>query len=523
MILYHTPGALAIDCPRQYNGGMKLQYTKPRPLAVYLFCLACAAAILMFCSKSSFLYPFNDWEDANILFTMGRGMMQGRVPYRDLYDQKGPLSFFLYGLASLITSRSYTGLYILETLSISGFLYFSYRIITLYEERNAIFCLPPLGALVASAMSFAHGGSIEELSLAALAFSFYDILRHCKKEYPTPMPLWRLLAHGALAGCLLWMKYTMLGFYIAWIAMLFIALLIGKQIGRAFLSCLVFLCGMALAALPWLAYFWKNGALDDLFRYYFLYNIFDYSGEAPRSVFAVLLNIGKDTLATFRRNPQYSLLIALGVFWLSFARGAKAKPLEKWTVWALCVLSCAGIYIGTLGYRYYGVVLTVFACLGAVPLLRLYNRYAAPSLTGRKRAAFAAAAVCVLSIALCPLLSDNAYMLGQAREDLPQYQFAALMRERAKEMPPTLLSYQMMDFGFYMTLGYEPDFRYFSRLNIAGDEIRAEQTRYLDEGLTEFVVTRQTPLTHENYDFVAQSAYYYEGAIQTFYLYQRGS
>lgn len=54
------------------------------------FCLVTAFAGLMICSRSSFLYPYNDWNDANSYFTMGKGMMNGLVIYRDLYDQKGP-------------------------------------------------------------------------------------------------------------------------------------------------------------------------------------------------------------------------------------------------------------------------------------------------------------------------------------------------------------------------------------------------------------------------------------------------
>ena len=489
-------------------------------LPAYLFCLLSAALIMMFCTKSSFLYPFNDWEDANILSTMGRGMMNGRVPYLDLYDQKGPFAFFLYGLASLISGKSFIGLYIIETLCFSGFLYFSWRSIGLFEKQNAIYAIPLFGALVASAMSIAHGGSVEELCLPALAFSLYDILRYYRLEYPGPMPFWRLLLHGALAGCLLWTKYTMLGFYIAWIAVLFIALLIQKRVGRAFLSCLVFLGGMLAVTVPWLLYFQANGALGDMFRYYFLYNIFDYSGEAARGPLAILLNIGQNTLATFRRNPQYSLLIALGVIWLTFFKGAKATKLEKWNVWALCVFSCVGIYIGALGYRYYGVVLTVFASLGVVPLLRLYNRYAAPRLSGKKAAPAVAVGVFALAIALCPLLSDNAYMLGMKKDDLPQYQLTARMRELSGEEKPSVLCYQMMDGGFYLLTGCEPEFRCFTKLNIAGGEIGEAQRGYLDEGRVMFAVTRDYRLSHENYKQVGETSYYYEGGQTTHYLYQ---
>lgn len=44
------------------------------PLAAY--CLLVAAGCLLVCSKSSPLYPINDWSDANIYFSMGKGMAQ---------------------------------------------------------------------------------------------------------------------------------------------------------------------------------------------------------------------------------------------------------------------------------------------------------------------------------------------------------------------------------------------------------------------------------------------------------------
>ena len=59
------------------------------------FALLVSFAVLTVCSKNSFLYPMNDWVDVNCFFTVGRGITHGLVPYRDLYDQKGPLLYFV--------------------------------------------------------------------------------------------------------------------------------------------------------------------------------------------------------------------------------------------------------------------------------------------------------------------------------------------------------------------------------------------------------------------------------------------
>ena len=42
---------------------------------------------LLICSKNSPLYPYNDWVDGNAFFTMGKGMFNGKVPYKDLFEQ----------------------------------------------------------------------------------------------------------------------------------------------------------------------------------------------------------------------------------------------------------------------------------------------------------------------------------------------------------------------------------------------------------------------------------------------------
>ena len=69
-----------------------------------VFC--CAVAAVSVCSLSSPLYAFNTWVDANCFMTVGKSMLYGLVPYRDLYEQKGPLLYALYALCYLVSHRS---------------------------------------------------------------------------------------------------------------------------------------------------------------------------------------------------------------------------------------------------------------------------------------------------------------------------------------------------------------------------------------------------------------------------------
>ena len=99
---------------------------------------------ITFVSASSPLYPFNPWDDANCFFTLGRGIIHGMVPYRDLYEQKGPLLYFIYALATLITEKSFIGAWIAECIMASLFAIFSWKTAKLFTDppKFAISIIP---------------------------------------------------------------------------------------------------------------------------------------------------------------------------------------------------------------------------------------------------------------------------------------------------------------------------------------------------------------------------------------------
>ena len=88
----------------------------------YFYCLLIAIIFISICSKSSFLYPLNNWDDANSFFTMGKGMANGLMIYKDLFEQKGPLLYLIHAIAYLISNDTFLGVFIFEVISFSIFL-----------------------------------------------------------------------------------------------------------------------------------------------------------------------------------------------------------------------------------------------------------------------------------------------------------------------------------------------------------------------------------------------------------------
>ena len=124
-----------------------------------LLALLCATLALLIATSSSPLYAANFWTDTNIYFTIGRGMTRGLMPYRDLFDHKGPLLFMLYALGAAISDTSFIGVFILEALSLAAAVYAGWRTVSLFGEgRLTLLSMPILAAVVCCCTAFTQGG-----------------------------------------------------------------------------------------------------------------------------------------------------------------------------------------------------------------------------------------------------------------------------------------------------------------------------------------------------------------------------
>ncbi len=487
---------------------------------VFPVCFLMAAVFLLLCSKSSPLYPLNEWVDANIYFSIGKGMIHGRVPYLDLYDQKGPTAFLLYGLASLVSGSSFFGVYLLETIAFSFFLYASYRIVSLYTERWALAALPVISAFVLGSLSFSHGGSFEELMMPLFAWSLYDSLRYFKNDHPAPVTLNMIALNALFAGVMLFGKFTLLAFYVAWMGVIAVSQLAARHYKRAVTASLLFLAVMFAAGIPWVVYFGLNGGLKDFFHYYFYQNMFGYSWTDDSSALSVIFVIVKSVGAFFYRNLQIALPIVFGFVWYVILLWKKTKIVEKINVVLLFLLLACAIYMGGQGYRYYGLVLTPFMALGFAPLIQYLGRV---SVLAKKawlrRAMFGALSVAMLGFGL--LISDNRYMLSIPREETPQARFAAIMDERKTEDEITLFCYACPDAGFYLAADIIPAYRFFAKVNVDLPELRQAQDGYIAERSAEFIVTRNRDEAINGYNLIETQEFWSEEQTDTFRLYQR--
>ena len=197
---------------------LKWDQQKQESLCIFLYFIVAAVTVLLLATRSSFLYPCNNWDDANSYFSVGKAIFNGKLPYREVFDQKGILLYFLYGLCYLISHTTFAGVFVMECILSFFDLVGIYRILLLYMRRNTALVLAPLPlAMVFASYSFYWGGAAEEICFPFLVWGLYFGLRYFKKEYPhKAMDSRTLVVAGVLAGVVANIKFTVLGFFFAW-------------------------------------------------------------------------------------------------------------------------------------------------------------------------------------------------------------------------------------------------------------------------------------------------------------------
>ncbi len=461
------------------KSGNRCTYVTKRQLAVIILT---AAATMTICTQSSPLYPLNTWDDANCFFTMGKSMLHGKVLYKDLYEQKGPLLYMLHALAALVSETSFLGVYFLEIIAAVFFLYFSFKIMRLYSGSISIFILPVMSLLVYTAYAFRCGDSAEELCLPFYAFAIYVGLKGIRKN--TCPTMLECFAVGATAVCILWIKYNMLGFYVGWVIVPIYLLMKSRNIKNLFKMFGMILAGVAAVSLPILLYFVVNSALSDLWTVYFYNNIFSY-GKVTEDGAGVFGNIikGINFIFTYAA-PTFALIIA------GFLALIKRKEKGETVFFVLSVLGTLALtFIGRRQFPYYSLIFSAFLPIGLAAAYNAVHDLVCSRVNREVKKIFlrtGAAATCVLCVLLTYKYSGNTENMFTEKSDLVQYQFAEIINETEDA---TLLNYGFMDGGFYTAAGIVPNCKYFTGLNIDISEIPDTQDEYVNNGWVDYVVT----------------------------------
>lgn len=442
-----------------------------------------AAGLLLLFSRSSPLYPTNNWGEANAFFTMGRGMLAGKVPYHDLSLNAGPVVYALHALAALISSGSFLGVWLLEIIALAASIFFAWK------AANRISGMPVLSMacsalaalLLVSGRAFIYGDTIEEFALPLQMFALCDLLRYLD-DPERRMSTWRLALHGFLAGCVFWMKYSLAGIHLVFIAAIAIDEMVRQwEMKGAICMCLEFAVGMLFATAPWVVYFKLNNALSVFLHTYFDINLSSlaYEFSPVRDAF---LGLASGAL----QNPMAALAVLCGAGYLLYRLVHR-----RWNAGCTAVVAafvCAAIFAYVEGerWRYSPLAIAAFLMLAAGPFALLV-RYA-----WRQRKVYAALLGCaaLACAGYACMENENLPFVGYPEEKLPQQIFAEYIEANGGG---SVLTYEMCDHGFYLATDTLPEAVAFARSKSYTDEyVYSMQDKFMSNGNVDWIITRNT-------------------------------
>ena len=283
--------------------------------------------------------------------------------------------------------------------------------------------------------------------------------------------------------------------------------------------------------LPILIYFLANGALNSLWEAYFYNNIFLYhSGEADSALASVpvIRNIYIPLYAIFKMSvkyPKFGILL-LATFVSLFFIGKEYRKKTLLLFLTTFILSVGITFTRNTFIYYYIYILAGFFALALIPfckgmaLIKKFFKQNPAFMQGLITGAL------VVFYALILLLNKNTYLIFQKKEFLAQFRYA----ETINQTPDArILTYDVMDSGFYTAAGLLPQNRFFCFLNIESGypAILEEQNRLIEAGYFDYIVTSfSCECDWDNYVLVREETDTYidytgEKALDGYRLYKR--
>lgn len=432
-----------------------------------LFILFLSFLFISLFSGSSFIYSFhNPWVDANCIFTVGKSIFSGLVPYRDLLDHKGFLLHLINAIGSLISFRNFLGIYLIEILASFVFLYYSYKILLLFTDRKVLYYLPLLGLSIYGSRCFGFGASAEEFCLPFFSASIYICIRDLLEGKMLSIKNCFIL--GILASCVFWIKFNLCGLYVGIFLFYTIVLLRKKQIvllGKDILSALL---GFSFVSIFIIVYFAVNKSLLIMWDVYIFNNIFNYNISYNQSFGLKLIGLITNELNGLKflaLNPLLTILLLIAFWGLPFNRERKLSVF----VLVSFLFSYIFVFPGSCIF-YYPLALSAFAVFGIIKLKEWFERI---SLRFKIKVNILLAMTMLTYFILPPpiYLNDNInYFLNHKvfhwHED-PMLVISSFINNRQhNSTPPNIIEYGIMDIGIYTMCGVIPQCRNFCHLNL---------------------------------------------------------
>ncbi|MBP1762948.1 MAG: putative rane protein [Firmicutes bacterium] len=217
-------------------------------------------------------------QDQGVFLYAGEHILKGQVPYRDFWDHKGPVIYFINAFGLFIGNHTLWGIWLIRV-----FLLFVFFRITHGLIKKTYGFVPSVLVIILGLMTtlivFDDGGNFtEEYALVPQAISLYIITKPRIQKID-------LFIIGCLASVCFLLRPNLIGIFIAIFIFSFYEGWKNKDPIALCGKVIPILAGFLTVLIPILMYFYLNDALQSLWEQVFFFNI-AYSRGLEISIFS---------------------------------------------------------------------------------------------------------------------------------------------------------------------------------------------------------------------------------------------
>lgn len=240
-------------------------------LLASIFVVVSAAFLLFFSIYTSPLYG-RIKGDAAAYWFMGKMMTQGKVPYIDFFDHKGPLLMLIQYMGNLIND-GLIGIFIIQVVFFVISLMGIYHIMLLYFDNSKAMIITLL-SLVIVGVYYPSGNMTEEYTMPFVVWSIYFAVKYLKQEIYEDKShnIWWSFLYGVtfMSCCLI--RTTNIMPVCSFVLVGIVALIKKKKWKNIVGNIATGLMGCFVVLIPFLIYYLKENALYEMFYATFLHN-----------------------------------------------------------------------------------------------------------------------------------------------------------------------------------------------------------------------------------------------------------
>ncbi len=207
-------------------------------------------------------------NDSAVFQIMGKGMIEGQVIYKDLFDHKGPIMYLINAIAYLISPQ--IGLFIVEILFIYIGAVFIFKTSKMFINKE-ISLIMSLLYLMLIFVTISGGNFTEEYAMTFTSMALYCIIKIIyMNEYENKI-LWGVI--GATFALNFFIKPTYIAVWMVFGVIQFIYSIKEKKIKELLKYVFYMIIGILVVTIPIMIYLVLNNDINDFINAFFVMNM----------------------------------------------------------------------------------------------------------------------------------------------------------------------------------------------------------------------------------------------------------